>query len=213
MGLTGKFKFRKKLWGKIVLQVEEEVKPFWSKAGALKRRWRDAALMDLASPEMRDLIDLQFKAPALISVAGDRAAYRFLEFFTAQIRNPHTRRAYGRAVSAFCAWLEARGLPSISSRRLDPRRGLCQGPRPPPFRPDCQAAPGCHSDDVRLARDRRHPALQPGHRRARAEARGQARQAPRARPRGSPAAPRQHRREHPCGSARPGADLLVLPSR
>ena len=28
-------------------------------------------------------------APALISAAGDRAAYRFLEFFTAQTRNPH----------------------------------------------------------------------------------------------------------------------------
>ena len=63
MGLTGKFKFRKKLWGKLVLQVEEEVKPFWSrsKPGTLKRRWRDATLMDLAAPEMRDLIDLRFK--------------------------------------------------------------------------------------------------------------------------------------------------------
>ncbi len=30
--------------------------------------------------------------PALIAVAGARASYRFLEFFTAQIRNPHTRR-------------------------------------------------------------------------------------------------------------------------
>jgi len=61
MGLTGKFKFRKKLWGKIVLQVEEEVKPFWSKARALKKRWRDATLMDLAAPEMRFLIDMRFK--------------------------------------------------------------------------------------------------------------------------------------------------------
>jgi hypothetical protein len=56
MGLTGKFKFRKTLWGKIVLQIEEEVKPFWSKSGALKRRWRDATLMDRAAPEMRPLI-------------------------------------------------------------------------------------------------------------------------------------------------------------
>src|SRR3954451_7170584 len=55
------------------------------------------------------------KAPALISVAGNRAAYRFLEFFTAQIRNPHTRRAYVRAVGAFCAWLEARSVPSIAA--------------------------------------------------------------------------------------------------
>ena len=44
MGLTGKFKFRKTLWGKIVLQIEEEVKPFWShsKPNSLKPRWRDA---------------------------------------------------------------------------------------------------------------------------------------------------------------------------
>ncbi len=31
-------------------------------------------------------------APALVATAGARASYRFLEFFTAQIRNPHTRR-------------------------------------------------------------------------------------------------------------------------
>jgi hypothetical protein len=61
MGLTGKYRFRKSLWGKIVLQVEEEVKPFWSKPGALKQRWRDATLMDLAAPEMRPLIDMRFK--------------------------------------------------------------------------------------------------------------------------------------------------------
>jgi hypothetical protein len=29
MALTGKFRFRKTLSGKIVLQFEEEVKPFW----------------------------------------------------------------------------------------------------------------------------------------------------------------------------------------
>ena len=63
MGLTGKFKFRKTLWGKIVLQIEEEVKPFWSRSTpeARKRRWRDATLMDLAAPEMRPLIDMRFK--------------------------------------------------------------------------------------------------------------------------------------------------------
>src|SRR3954467_14925050 len=55
------------------------------------------------------------QAPALIRAAGDRAAYRFLEFSTAQIRNPHTRRAYVRVVGAFCAWLEAHGVPSIAA--------------------------------------------------------------------------------------------------
>ena len=53
MALTGRFKHRKALWGKIVLQVEDEVKPFWSKPGALKRRWRDATLMlDLNSGQV-----------------------------------------------------------------------------------------------------------------------------------------------------------------
>lgn len=54
-------------------------------------------------------------APALVAAAGERAAYRFLEFFTAQIRNPHTRRAYARAVGEFCAWLDGCGLPSITA--------------------------------------------------------------------------------------------------
>src|SRR5687768_11307708 len=44
-----------------VLRVEEEVKPFWSKSGALKRRWRGATLMDLTAPEMRPLIDRGFE--------------------------------------------------------------------------------------------------------------------------------------------------------
>jgi hypothetical protein len=61
MALTGRFDFRKTFWGKIVLRVEEEVKPFWSKSGELKRRWRDTTLMDLTATEMRYLIDMRFK--------------------------------------------------------------------------------------------------------------------------------------------------------
>jgi hypothetical protein len=63
MALTGRFTFRRSLGGKIVLQVEEEVKAFWpsSRRRPLKRRWRDANLMDLAAPELRALIDLRYK--------------------------------------------------------------------------------------------------------------------------------------------------------
>lgn len=53
------------------------------------------------------------RAPALIQAAGERASYRFLEFFAAQIRNPHTRRSYIRATADFMAWLEARAMPDI----------------------------------------------------------------------------------------------------
>jgi len=31
--------------------------------------------------------------PSLIAAAGERASMRFLEFFAANIRDPHTRRA------------------------------------------------------------------------------------------------------------------------
>jgi integrase/recombinase XerD len=48
--------------------------------------------------------------PALITDAGERARTRFLEFFTAAIRNKNTRAAYVRAVGQFCDWCERRGL-------------------------------------------------------------------------------------------------------
>jgi hypothetical protein len=51
--------------------------------------------------------------PALVAAAGERAGMRFLEFFAAAIRNPHTRRAYSQAVSAFLAWCETVGVPSL----------------------------------------------------------------------------------------------------
>jgi site-specific recombinase XerD len=53
------------------------------------------------------------RAPSLISAAGEKASYRFLEFFAAQIRNPHTRRSYIRATADFMAWLEGRGMADI----------------------------------------------------------------------------------------------------
>jgi site-specific recombinase XerC len=40
---------------------------------------------------------------------------RFLEFFAANIRNPHTRRAYARAADEFLAWCAAAAVPSISA--------------------------------------------------------------------------------------------------
>lgn len=48
--------------------------------------------------------------PALIAGAGERAAWRFLEFFTVNIRNKNTRAAYGQAAGAFLRWCEGRGI-------------------------------------------------------------------------------------------------------
>ena len=54
-------------------------------------------------------------APAIVAAAGARASYRFLEFFTAEIRNPHTRRAYARAATDFFALLEAKGVTRLGA--------------------------------------------------------------------------------------------------
>lgn len=47
--------------------------------------------------------------PVIVAEAGDRASYRFIEYFTATIRNPNTRQAYYRAVSQFFTWCEQQG--------------------------------------------------------------------------------------------------------
>jgi site-specific recombinase XerD len=48
--------------------------------------------------------------PAVVMAAGQKAGLRFLEFFTANIRNPNTRRAYHRACLDFFEWCESAGL-------------------------------------------------------------------------------------------------------
>lgn len=53
--------------------------------------------------------------PRLVTAAGARAEIRFLEFFAANIRNPHTRRAYIRAVVDFLVWCADAGVPSIAA--------------------------------------------------------------------------------------------------
>ena len=64
---------------------------------------------------MNDLVAASnSRAPALIAASGSRASYRFLEFFTANIRNPHTRRAYARAAVEFFGWLAANGVTQLA---------------------------------------------------------------------------------------------------
>ena len=60
-----------------------------------------------------------FIVPALIADLGDDAGWRYVEFFTANIRNVHTRRAYARACSRFFAWCEQRGLALAAIRPFD----------------------------------------------------------------------------------------------
>jgi site-specific recombinase XerD len=57
--------------------------------------------------------------PTLVADLGDEAAWRYVEFFTANIRNPNTRRAYLRACNRFLGWCEDRGLMLAAIRPHD----------------------------------------------------------------------------------------------
>ena len=51
-----------------------------------------------------------FGLPAVIDAAGEKTAKRFVEFFTATIRNKNTRVAYAFAVGTFLCWCDQRKL-------------------------------------------------------------------------------------------------------
>jgi site-specific recombinase XerD len=54
--------------------------------------------------------DLATRLPVIITREGQQATKRFIEFFTANIRNLNTRLSYARAVSQFLSWCEDRGV-------------------------------------------------------------------------------------------------------
>src|ERR1700722_10127050 len=52
--------------------------------------------------------------PAPLFAPTPKAAKRVLEFFTAQINNDHTRKAYLNATRRFAAWCGARGIAQLA---------------------------------------------------------------------------------------------------
>ena len=74
--------------------------------------------------------------PALVERAGGAARFAWDEFFYAEHHNPHTQKAYLRAVRRFLAWARGRGWSCRRSRRAwsgstssawagRPRSGIC----------------------------------------------------------------------------------------
>jgi hypothetical protein len=55
----------------------------------------------------------------VIADLDEQAAWRYVEFFTANINNDHTRRVYARACARFFAWCEDRGLTLTAIRPFD----------------------------------------------------------------------------------------------
>ena len=72
------------------------------------RRLRPAE-RDAEEKNLPTIIGETTLVPAFIAAGGERAAFAFIDFFTAQIRNRNTRAAYAVAVRSFCSWAEATG--------------------------------------------------------------------------------------------------------
>ncbi|MBB3356038.1 site-specific recombinase XerD [Rhizobium sp. BK049] len=53
--------------------------------------------------------------PVALLAGGAKAQSKFLEFFTAQIRNVNTRRSYAKAAVEFLGWCEQRGARSLNA--------------------------------------------------------------------------------------------------
>lgn len=62
----------------------------------------------------RTAVTSALAVPQVVRAAGEHATRRFIEFFTATIRNENTRWAYGRAVRQFFAWCEGRGITELT---------------------------------------------------------------------------------------------------
>jgi hypothetical protein len=58
---------------------------------------------------MNQLVNSAAPVPAPLYAPTPKAAQRVLEFFTAQINNDHTRKAYLNASRRFADWCAARG--------------------------------------------------------------------------------------------------------
>ena len=70
--------------------------------------------------------------PAIIDRAGGQARKRFLEFFTAIIRNENTRLAYARAVGSFFLWCESYRLELIDIEPIHVAAYVERHPGAPP---------------------------------------------------------------------------------
>jgi hypothetical protein len=73
--------------------------------------------------------------PAVIAARGQHAGRRFVEFFTANIRNPNTRKAYCRATCEFFDWCDQAGLGLLDIEPVHVKPGSKASatvfPRPP----------------------------------------------------------------------------------
>ncbi|PVE25150.1 hypothetical protein DC522_06305 [Microvirga sp. KLBC 81] len=103
MALTGRFNLRKSFSGRIILQVEEEVKSGWSlfsRQPKFRRRWRDAKPMDLPATELRALMDLRNRPRFAVQAFEPTQIVRPMQHPAEPTLNTSTLADEGRSVLA-----------------------------------------------------------------------------------------------------------------
>ena len=75
--LTGRIEFRRTLFGRIVLRVEEECSSRWAfwRRTPVWLRFRDASILDLTKVELRSLVDMRtrIRVPAVATMGASPA--------------------------------------------------------------------------------------------------------------------------------------------
>ena len=85
-------------------------------ASSIIRINRPAVTKQLLEPKFETELAIESPGlPALINQAGEQARERFVEFFTASIRNRGTRAVYANAVQQFLHWCLMRNISKDSS--------------------------------------------------------------------------------------------------
>ena len=70
-------------------------------------------ILQTSAPRQSSPVLAGAQVPTLFARAGAQASIRFIEFFTANIRNPNTRRAYYRAVVELSDWCVSHGITEL----------------------------------------------------------------------------------------------------
>ena len=81
---------------------------------------------EVRPPAPEDLTVVSSVLPVLF-LPSPRTSGRFWEFFTVNIRNKNTRRAYYNAACRFAAWCEGRETRRVDADQADARGGLRRG--------------------------------------------------------------------------------------
>src|SRR4051794_28210225 len=73
------------------------------------------ASQEIVAVTGRILVTAANSLPPALFTPTPKAAQRVLEFFTAQINNDHTRKAYLNATRRFAVWCDAHGLQALTA--------------------------------------------------------------------------------------------------